>query len=122
MQGTIGLAMPVVTRWGSVNRMCYSMAQNEACLKLAVSYPEFPGNSEARVSAAERKRGQEMRQIVDDPMFWDVIKGIRAFTQPASDVSCPASHFAMVSVTLWCSVSSCLLRLQDRAEKSQCIC
>ena len=91
--------MPVVTRWGSVNRMMHSLEENEASLRLAVSYPEFPGNPDSRVSAAERTRGREMRRVIDDPMFWDVVKGIRAFTQPPADVSCFALQVVMLSET-----------------------
>ena len=86
LQGTIGLSLPVVTRWGSVNRMMYSMVQNEAALKLVVSYPEFPGNSASRVSAVERTRGRDIKQSIEDSMYWEVVKGIHAFTKPPSDV------------------------------------
>ena len=80
--------MPVPTRWGSVNRMMFSLVENEGSLKLAVSYPEFPGNSGSRAPAAEKTRGLEVRECIEDPLFWSIVKGVRGFTQPASDVSC----------------------------------
>lgn len=70
--------------------MLHSLIENEACLKLAVSYPEFPGNPSSRVSTAERKRGQGVKDTVEDPMFWGMVKDIKSFTQPPSDVSCDA--------------------------------
>ena len=51
MYGTFGLALTVVTCWGSVNRMMRCLEANEAGLKLAISYPEFPGNPSSRVNA-----------------------------------------------------------------------
>ena len=97
LQGSIGLSLPVVTRWGSVNRMMYSMVQNEAALKLVVSYPEFPGNPASRVSAVERTRGRDIKQTIEDPMYWEVVKGIKAFTQPPSDVRRPAVQTSRVA-------------------------
>ena len=82
MQGTIGLSLPVVTRWSSNNRMLHSLIENEACLKLALSYPEFAGNPSSRVSIAETKRGQGIKGTVEDPMIWDMVKDIKSFTQP----------------------------------------
>ena len=67
--------------------MMHSVVQNEASLKLAVTYPEFPGNLDSRVSAVERTRGRDIRKSIEDPMFWECVKGIKAFTQPPSDVS-----------------------------------
>ena len=95
--------MPVVTRWGSVNRMMHNLEENEASLKLAVTYPEFPGNPGSKVNAVERARGREMRKVVDNPVFWDVMKGIRKFTQPPSNVSCPASQLVMLFENWCCS-------------------
>ncbi len=65
LQGSIGLALPVVTRWGSVNRMMHSLVANEAALKVAVSYAEFPGNPSSRVIAAERVRGQDIKKCIE---------------------------------------------------------
>ena len=96
LQSTIGLAMPVTTRWGTVNRMMHSMVQNEASLKLAVSYPEFPGNPASRVSAADRTRGRDIKKSIEDARYWQIVKGIKAFTQPPSDVSCnPVQNFLL---------------------------
>lgn len=78
--------MPVVTRWGSVNRMMHSLEANEASLKLAVSYPEFPGNPSSRVNAAEKTRGHDSKELIEDARFWAVVGGISSFTKPPSDV------------------------------------
>ena len=67
----------------------HSVAQNEAALKLVISYPEFPGNLASRVSAAERARGRDIKMSIEDPMFWEIVKGVKAFTQPGSDVRRP---------------------------------
>ena len=40
--------------------MMHSLVANEAALKVAVSYAEFPGNRSSRVIAAERVRGQDI--------------------------------------------------------------
>ena len=40
--------------------MLYSLEANEASLKLAVSYPDFPGNPSSTVNAAERTWGMEI--------------------------------------------------------------
>ena len=70
--------------------MLHSLLENEASLKLAVSYPEFPGNRSSRVSAAEKTRSQGMKEVIEDPMFWEMVRDIKRFTQPASDVNCHA--------------------------------
>ena len=70
--------------------MLHSLIQNEAGLKLAVSYPEFLGNASSRVSVAEKTRGQGIKETMEDPLFWGMVKDIKSFTQPPSDVSCDA--------------------------------
>ena len=57
--GTTGLSLPEVTRWGSNNRMLNSLIQNEAGLRLAVTYPKIPGNQLSRVSAAVKRLAGE---------------------------------------------------------------
>lgn len=89
LQGTIGLSLPVVTRWASQTRMLHSLEANEASLKLAVSYLEFPGNPSSTVNAAERRKGKEIRADVENPDFWEIVKGIKSFTQPIADVRSP---------------------------------
>ena len=74
--------------------MMHSLVANEAALKVAVSYAEFPGNRSSRVIAAERVRGQDIKKCIEDPRFWEVVKGVEGFTKPPSDVSCdPLSNF-----------------------------
>ena len=50
-------------------QMMHNLEENEASLKLAVTYPEFPGNPGSKVNAVERARGREMRKVVDNPVF-----------------------------------------------------
>ena len=66
--------------------MMHSLEANEASLKLAVSYPEFPGNPSSTVNAAERTRGKEIKADIENQDFWEIVKGIRSFTQPIADV------------------------------------
>ena len=73
--------------------MLHSLEANEASLKLAVSYPEFPGNPSSRVNAVERRKGKDIMGDVENAYFWEIVKGIKSFTQPIADVCSPLCKF-----------------------------
>ena len=87
--------MPVVTRWRSAYNMMHSLVRREASLKLAVSHPEFPSYPGSKGNAPKRAHGWKVRKVIDSPVFWDITKGIKNFTQPPS-------YMSFLPDRLWC--------------------